>query len=202
MRKPLVFLLSGLLGLMVALPTVASAADPTTTLAQAAPGAVKKFESKEQNLYFEYPAAWKVAPPEPRGVLKNEIMNVKVTPGTPTSFLVAVYKLDAPVDMNNPEATEAYFDQLNADITDWVTKLPGGSMQDASDISVDDVDGWEFSYDYDQGGTLIHADMILLPKDDKMFEVTQWAKDDDYDTQSDAFDDIFSSLRLPWTPPS
>jgi hypothetical protein len=44
--------------------------------------------------------------------------------------------------------------------------------------------------------------MILLPKDGKIYEVTQWANDDEYDAQTETFDEIFSSLRFPWTPPA
>ena len=132
-------------------------------------------------------------------MLKNEIMNAKVTPGTPTSFLVAVYQLNAPIDFNDAVAMEKFYDQLNLDVQAWITALPGGIVQDTSDISVDDVDGREFSYDYEQGGILVHADMILLPKDGKLYEVTQWANNDEYDAQTDTFNEIFSSLRLPWT---
>src|SRR5262249_36485093 len=115
---------------------------------------------------------------------------------------VAIYKLAAPIDLNNDIAMEAFYDQLNADVNEWVGKLPNGTVSDISDISVDDVDGREYSYDYEINGVLVHADMIILPKDDKAYEVTQFANDDEYDNQADAFAEIFSSLHLPWTPPS
>lgn len=197
MRKPLVLLIFSLL-LVAALPAAVRAADPASPLGQA----VNQWESPEQNLYLEYPTSWQVAPNEPRGVLKNEIMNARVTPGPPTSFLVAVYQLNPPIDFNDAVAAEEFYDQLNLDVQAWITALPGGVLQDISDISVDDVDGREYSYDYDQGGILVHADMILLPKDGKIYEVTQWANNDEYDAQTDTFDAIFSSLRLPWTPPA
>ncbi len=197
MRNPLVLGLLTLL-LVAALPAAVSAADPAAPLAQA----VNQWESQEQKLYLEYPTGWQVAPNEPRGVLKNEMMNAKVTPGTPTSFLVAVYQLNPSIDFNDAVAVEAFYDQLNLDVQAWVSALPGGIMHDMSDISVDDVDGREYSYDYEQGGVLVHADMILLPKDGKIHEVTQWANDDEYDAQTETFDAIFSSLRLPWTPPA
>jgi len=201
MRKPLILLLVALV-IVTALPDAVNAADPPTVLGQAGPAAVKQWESREQNLYLEYPTNWQVAPNEPRGVLKNEVTNARVTPGTPTSFIVAVYQLDVPVDPSNAEASEALYAQLNADVNAWVRRLPGGTMQDSSDVSVDGVDGREFSYDYEQAGLLVHADMILLPKDGKVYEVTQWANDDEYDAQTDTFDEIFSSLRFPWTPPA
>jgi hypothetical protein len=201
MRKPLVLLLLPLL-LATALPAAVGAADPTAPLGQAGPAAVNRWESQEQHLYLEYPIDWQVAPDEPRGLMKNEIMSFRVTPGLTTSFLVAVYQLDAPVDRSNAETSATLYDQLNADVNAWVSRLPGGTMQGTSDISVDDVDGREFSYDYQQAGLLVHADMILLPKDGKIYEVTQWANDDEYDAQADTFDEIFSSLRFPWTPPA
>ncbi len=197
MRNPLVLGLLTLL-LVAALPAAVSAADPAAPLAQA----VSQWESQEQKLYFEYPTAWQVAPNEPRGVLKNEIMNAKVTPGTPTSFLVAVYQLNPSIDFNDAVAVEAFYDQLDLDVQAWIRALPGGIMHDISDISVDDVDGSLYSYDYEKGGILVHAYMILLPKDGKIYEVTQWANDDEYDLQTDTFAEIFNSLRLPWTPPA
>ena len=171
MRKPLVLVFLVLL-LVTVLPAVVSAADSPATLGQAASAAVNQWESQEQKLSMEYPADWQVAPNTPRGVMKHEVTNARVTPGTPTSFLVAVYQLDATVDPSKAEASQAFYDQLNADVDAWVSRPPGGTMQASSDVSVDDVDGREFSYDYEQGGLLVHADMILLPKDGKMYEVT------------------------------
>jgi hypothetical protein len=184
MRKLFVLGLAALM-LAVALPLPAAAED------------VKTFENKALGISFDYPATWTTAPAEPRGLLPNEVFNVRAS-GDPTSaFAVAVYQLGAVVTEDNLDSMLASLDQQAGG---WIGRLPGGRLIESSDVTVDDADGREYIYEYQQNGQVIHADTIVSLNGDKAVEVGQWALQADYDAKVKTFDDIFASLILPWTP--
>ncbi len=160
---------------------------------------VSKFENKDLGIGFEYPSQWRLAPGEPRGILPNEVFNIRASADPTTVFTLAVYRLDAPVTDENLDAT---LDSLDQRFEAWVATLPGGQVLDIYEVTVDDVDGSEYEYEFELNGQLIAADTVILPKGDLAYEITQWARDDEYDDKADIFDEIFDSLLLPWTPSS
>lgn len=182
------------LAVALTLLTVASLAP-----ALAAAADVKRFEKPDLGIAFEYPGQWAASSGEPRGVLPNEVFDVRAAGGPTTGFAVAVYRLNPPVTM---DTLDAALTQLDKQVQTWVTKLPGGTIVEIYDTVVDDADGREYGYEYQLDGRTIHADMIIVPNADKAVEITQWAGADEYPQQTSAFDAIFGTLVLPWTKPT
>jgi hypothetical protein len=159
---------------------------------------VKRFEKPDLRIAFEYQAKWSAVSTEPRGVLPNEVFDVRANGGPATGFLVAVYQLSPPVTMDTLDAT---LEQLDKHVQAWVATLPGGKIVEIYDTIVDDADGREYGYEYQLEGRTIRADMILVPNADKVVEITQWATAEEYPQQVSTFDAIFGSLVLPWSKP-
>src|SRR5205085_9975627 len=84
MRALVVFVLSALM-LLVPRPGPAGAQDVTT------------FKSPEFGILFDYPSGWTVGPGERRGLLPNEVFDVRASPDPLTAYSVAVYYLDSPI---------------------------------------------------------------------------------------------------------
>lgn len=157
---------------------------------------VKKFEKPELGISFEYPDNWNQAPATPRGVLPSEVFNVRVEGDATTGFAVAVYRLDTEVTPDNLDAT---LRRLDGQARAWIARQPGGNVIEFTDISVDDVDGHEYSFEYTMGGQLMFSDMMIIPHGTMVFEISQWSIDELYDEKLEFFDEIFSSLMLPWS---
>ena len=159
----------------------------------------KRFEKPEFGIAFDYPAQWSLTQAQPRNILPNELFNAQANGSTTTGFVVAVYQSPAPVDLENLDAA---FEQLDKQVQAYITGLPGGTVVEIYDTIIDDADGREYGYEFQLNGQTIYGDLILIPHGDKVVELTQWAAEEEYSNQLDAFDVILGSLVLPWTPPS
>ena len=182
-----------LLALLFALLTSATLAP-----GPAAAEEVKRFEKPDLGIAFEYPAQWTAVSTEPRGVLPNEVLDVRANGGPTTGFLVAVYRLSPPVTMDTLDVT---LEQLDKHVQTWMATVPGGKIVEIYDTIIDDADGREYGYEYEVEGRTFRGNMILVPNADKVVEITQWAAAEEYPQQVSAFDTIFGSLVLPWTKP-
>ena len=160
---------------------------------------VKRFEKPDLGLAFDYPNQWSLTQAQPRNVLPNELFNVQANGNATTGFLVAVYQLPAPV---SPDDLETAFEQYDQRVQAWVATLPGGTIVEIYDTIIDDADGREYSYEFQLDGKTIYGDLIIVPNGDKAVELTQWASEEEYSDQLDAFDVIFGSLVLPWSEPT
>jgi PsbP-like protein len=165
----------------------------------AAAADLKPFESPEQGIRFAYPPAWTVGPGQPRGILPNELFNVRASADPSSAFSVVVYRLDAVI---TAETVDGALDALNRQVGAWVAGLPGGKLLDSLDVSIDDAEGRGYTYEYNQNGQIIHADLSIVLNGDRAFEIAQWARQADYDAQTATFDEILNSLVLPWSPPA
>jgi hypothetical protein len=159
---------------------------------------VLRFDSPELGIAFEYPANWRISFATPRGVLPNEVYSIRVDGDATTGFAISLYNLSTPVTHDN---LDAVLHDIEDPARAWIAGQPGGHLVDFSDISIDDADGQEYSYEFTQGGKLMFSDMIIVPYGGRAYEISQWALDDQYDDKLEVFDEIFSSLKLPWSHP-
>ncbi|MCC7105526.1 MAG: hypothetical protein IT307_10320 [Chloroflexi bacterium] len=168
---------------------------PTVVGAQTA---IKKYDNKQQKIYFEVPSSWSLGPNTPHGVLPNEVLTAQARDKT-TEFDVALYKLAMPItDDTFDQQMSAFDDAASA----YVLALPDGNLLDSSDIVVDDADGRIYKYQFTRDGNMMYGETILVAYDDVVGEITQTALDAEYNAKQQTFDEIFASLTLPWSPPS
>lgn len=175
----------------------------TLPLSAAAQSAVKKFESPEHKISFEYPESWEQVPqPAPAGLLPTdrvdarELLVVQTRGDANTEFSVALYRLAAPV---NDENVDKFFDAVRAAVKAQVAKLPDGKVLEVNDILVDDADGQVYSYEFTLNDQLMYAEKTVVVDGVDVVDISQVAKDDEYDDKLDIFEDIFASLQLPWS---
>lgn len=180
----LLALLLATAALVAPLPPPAAAAD------------LLRFEQPELGLAFEYPAEWTLARAEARGVLPNEVFQVRTSATPTTAFALAVYQLDAVVTADTIDPT---MEQIDQRVQAFVAGQPGGNLIEIYDVIVDNAEGREYGFTFEQNGQTLYVNMLLALNGDKVFEVSQWAIEAEYETRLATFDEIFASLVLPWS---
>lgn len=183
MPRPLLLLgLSALL--LLTAPPQSAAADQT-------------FENRELGISFVYPDGWSIASGQGRGVLPNQTFDVRVALDGATAFAVTAYRLDTPITADNFTET---FARLDGRVGAWIVGLPGGRLIEKDGLTVDEVDGGYYHFEYLLDGQPLEAEMLIIPQGDRAIEITQWGRQAEYEARAELFDVIFDSLVLPWTP--
>lgn len=163
--------------------------------AETEPEAGRRFENRDFGVAFEYPVSWTAVAGEARQLVAPSSFAVRASADPTTAFVVAIYPLEPAVDESELDAALDVQDSL---FLSWVQQQPGGRVIAIYDVTVDDRDGREYTYRFLQGDQTLLASTILVPHGNRAIEISQWARETEYQARGAQFDGIFASLLLPW----